>query len=524
MTLRGIATVLLLVAATTLAGTPASAGRSAPGLATAGARAGSTVVATDAGLVRGSVDGEVRRFQNIPFARPPVGELRWRPPRPAKPWTGVRDATTPAPQCAQLAPVYGGATSFGEDCLYLNVTTPANARRLPVMVWLHGGGNVTGRASVYDGATLAADGDVVVVTVNYRLGVFGWLAHPGFESSGQQAGNYGLLDQQAALRWVARNAHAFGGDPGNVTLFGESAGSEDTCANLVSPAARGLFHRAIPQSYACGWPMRDEQTAEHQAARVAETVGCADAACLRGLDAETLLDAFASTGAAAGPVAGNALLPRQPAEAIESGRFNRMPVMHGNTIDEMRLFVSIGFPTEITAAQYEGVIRANFGQAADAVLARYPVTAYPTPRIALSTVQSDFGSPLSTCSHLEAYERLDDAGVPVYAYQFADRAAPPLLDVPDFDEGAEHASELTYLWPGLLGALSPDQQRLSEVMVAYWTSFAHRGRPQAPQAPRWPEFDRAAQTLSLDTGHDGVAPKDVSVASGCEFWAGLTVR
>jgi para-nitrobenzyl esterase len=506
MTRRGIATVLLLVAATVLVGQPASAARP------------SLVVATDAGLVRGAADGEVRRFQGIPFARPPVGELRWRAPKPVRPWSGVRDATEPGGQCAQLAPAYGGTTSYGEDCLYLNVTTPARAKRLPVMVWLHGGANVTGRAAVYDGAKLATDGDVVVVTTNYRLGVFGWLAHPDLARAGEQAGNYGLLDQQAALRWVARNARAFGGDPGNVTLFGESAGAEDTCANLVSPAARGLFHKAIPQSYACGWPARDERTAAQEAVRVAERVGCADAACLRGVDSKTLVDEFAAADVAAGPVAGNALLPRQPADAIESGRFNRMPVMHGNTLDEMRLFVSLGFPAEIPAAQYEGIVRATYGPAADAVLARYPVTAYPSPRIALSTLQTDFGTPLSTCAHLDAYQRLDDAGVPVYAYQFADRTAPPLLDVPDFDEGAEHASELTFLWPGLLGALTPDQQRLSDTMVGYWTSFAHKGRPLARHAPRWPEFDRAEETLSLDLGRDGIHQKDISRAGNCAFW------
>lgn len=512
MAFRGIAMVLLLTAATVLVGAPASAGRS------------SLVVATDAGLVRGEADGEVRRFEGIPFARPPVDELRWQAPEPVAPWSGVRDATEPGGQCAQLAPAYGGTPTYGEDCLYLNVTTPAHAKRLPVMVWVHGGSNVTGRGSVYDGAKLAADGDVVVVTVNYRLGVFGWLAHPDFEGAGEQAGNYGLLDQQAALRWVQRNARAFGGDPGNVTLFGESAGAENTCANLVSPAARGLFHKAIPQSYACGWPVREEQTAEQEAVRVAEAVGCADAACLRGVDAKTLLEGFASAGVAAGPVAGNALLPRQPADAIESGRFNRMPVMHGNTLDEMRLFVSLRYPTEITAAQYEDIIRAGYGPAADAVLARYPAAAYPSPRIALSTVQTDSGTPLSTCAHLDAYERLDDAGVPVYAYQFADRTAPPLVDAPGFDEGAEHAAELTFLWPGLLGALTPEQERLSDTMVRYWTSFAHKGKPKAKHAPRWPEFDHADETLSLDLGRDGVRTTDVGVASNCAFWEQLTVR
>lgn len=501
MTLRGLLTVLVLLAATVAAAPPASASP--------------LVVATDAGLVRGAADGQVRRFQAIPFAAPPVGELRWRAPRPVRPWPGVRDATTPAGQCAQIAPVYGGETSYDEDCLYLNVTAPTRAHRLPVMVWLHGGSNLTGRASVYDGAKLATDGDVVVVTVNYRLGVFGWLAHPDFE----QSGNYGLLDQQAALRWVRRNATAFGGDPGNVTLFGESAGAENTCANLVSPAARGLFHRAIPQSYACGWPVRDQHAAREQALRVTETAGCADSACLRALGAKPLLEAFAGAGVAAGPVAGNPLVPRQPAAAIESGHLNRMPVMHGNTLDEMRLFVSLRYPQEITAAQYEAVVRATHGPNAEAVLARYP--AGPTPRTTLATTQSDHGNPLSTCAHVDAYQRLDAAGVPVYAYQFADRTAPPLVDVPGFDEGAEHASELTFLWPDLLGPLTPQQQHLSDAMVDYWTTFAHHGTPRSADAPHWPEFDSPDNTLSLNLGEHGVTPKNVATTSNCTFWQTL---
>lgn len=224
----------------------------------------SAVVRTDRGLVRGQPQPGYRLFQGIPYAAPPTGSLRWRPPQPVRPWQGTYDATSPRSQCAQLAPPYGGDTTYGEDCLYLNVTTPDRAHRrhgLPVMVWVHGGGNTTGSGSVYNAAKLAVDGDVVVVTVNYRLGPLGWLAHPGLENGADrryQAGNYGLLDQQAALRWVQRNARAFGGDPRNVTLFGESAGAADSCANLASPSAAGLFHKVIPESFSCATPVRTE--------------------------------------------------------------------------------------------------------------------------------------------------------------------------------------------------------------------------------------------------------------------------
>jgi para-nitrobenzyl esterase len=492
------------------------------------------VVRTDLGPVRGQVQGDHRLFQGIPYAAPPTGDLRWRPPQPARPWHGTYDATFPRGQCAQLAPPYGGETTYGEDCLYLNVTTPARAHgrhKLPVMVWVHGGSNTTGSGSAYDATKLAVDGDVVVVTVNYRLGPLGWLAHPALETGSDrryQAGNYGLLDQQAALRWVRRNAAAFGGDPRNVTLFGESAGAADSCANLVSPSAAGLFHKVISQSFSCATPVRTEASAEADGEALAKAVGCdegspaANAACLRAVPAKTLLETFDAEGMSAGPVAGgDRVLPLQPVQAIEQGRFNRVPVMHGNTLDEMRLFVSLYYPNPITAAQYEGIVRATYGAAADAVLARYPAGDYPDPRIALSTIQTDAGGALSSCLHQDAFQLLERAGVPVYAYQFADRTAPPLIDVPGFDEGAEHATELTFLFPGLLGDLNPEQTRLSDAMVGYWTSFAHNGRPRAHRAPHWPRFRSSDDVLSLAPGPGGIHRTDTSERSMCSFWNSL---
>ncbi|MFB4308910.1 carboxylesterase/lipase family protein [Actinomadura sp. GTD37] len=492
------------------------------------------VVRTDLGLVRGQAQPDHRLFQGVPYAAPPTGDLRWRPPQPARPWQGTYDATLPRSQCAQLAPPYGGETTYGEDCLYLNVTTPARAdrrHRLPVMVWVHGGSNTTGSGSAYNAAKLAADGDVVVVTVNYRLGPLGWLAHPGLETGADrryQAGNYGLLDQQAALRWVRRNAGAFGGDPGNVTLFGESAGAADSCANLVSPSAAGLFHKVIPQSFSCATPVRTETSAEGDAATLAKAVGCdkespaATVACLRAVPAKTLLETFDAKGMSAGPVAGgDRVLPLQPVQAIEKGRFNRVPVMHGNTLDEMRLFVSLIYPRPITAAQYESIVRATYGADADAVLARYPAADYPDPRIALATIQTDAGGALSSCLHQDAFRLLKRAGVPVYAYQFADRTAPPLVDVPGFDEGAEHATELTFLFPGLIGDLNPEQARLSDTMVGYWTSFAHNGRPEARHAPHWPLLRSPDDVLSLAPGANGIHRTDTTKTSNCAFWNGL---
>jgi para-nitrobenzyl esterase len=504
------AAILLL---TTLPASPAAAD---PGSA--------ALVRTDKGVVRGEVLQDHRAFRGIPFAEPPVGELRWKAPRPAEPWPGIRDATVPGSQCAQLGTVYGGQTTYVEDCLYLNVTTPLRGRRLPVMVWVHGGNNVSGAGAAYNAAKLAVKGDVVVVTVNYRLSVFGWLAHPALEAGERyQAGNYGLLDQQAALRWVRRNIAAFGGDPGNVTLFGESAGSADTCANLASPTAAGLFHKAIAQSYSCGYPTRTERAAETSATAFAQSVGCAaDAtACLRALPVKTLLEAYQEQNPY--PVAGgDHVLPVQPRAAIASGRFNRVPVVHGNTLDEMRLFVSLIYPQPITVEQYEAIVRESYGAAADQVLARYPATNYPDPRIALATMQTDFGTPLSTCGHLDALELFARAGVPAYAYQFADRTAPPLVDVPGFEEGAEHAAELPYLFPGLFGGpLNAEQARLSDAMVAYWTSFARDGRPKAAQAPHWPRFRSSGDVLNLAPGPGGIRPVDTAQRSDCAFWESL---
>jgi para-nitrobenzyl esterase len=524
-------TALPVLALSLLAGAahvPAQAGTRPPDPA---------VVRTDKGLVRGTVNDDHRLFQGIPYAKPPTGESRWRPPQPAAPWKGVYDATQPRSQCAQPAASYGGEATYVEDCLYLNVTAPTatprkGKRGLPVMVWVHGGSNITGNGANYDASKLAVDGDVVVVTINYRLGVLGWLAHTGLESGADrryQAGNYGLLDQQAALRWVRHNITAWGGDPRNVTLFGESAGAADTCANLASPTAAGLFHKAIPQSYGCASPARSESGAESDGTELAAAVGCGDqgspaetARCLRAVPSRTLLEAFQAADMNAGPVAGgDHVLPMQPRQALERGRFHRVPVMHGNTLDEMRLYVALSYPQPITAAQYEEIVRTTYGTNADRVLALYPAANYPEPRIALAAIQTDFGGPLSTCGHLDALRLFARAGVPTYGYQFADRDAPPLIDVPGFDEGAEHATELTYLFPGLLGELTEPQQRLSDAMVAYWTSFARTGKPATAQAPGWPRFRTSADVLTLAPGPRGIHPTDTAKQSNCAFWNSL---
>jgi para-nitrobenzyl esterase len=508
----------------------AAAALTATGLSAAAAAppdAHDPVVVTDKGAVRGVAHDGFRTFKGIPYAAPPVDRLRWRAPAPAASWSGVRDASEPGSQCAQLAPAYGGESTFEEDCLFLNVFAPNRPvkRKLPVMVWFHGGGNTTGASTGYDGSKLAVEGDVVVVTVNYRLGAIGWLAHAGLDGA-YESGNYGLLDQQAALRWVQRNIAAFGGNRRNVTVFGESAGSIDTCAQIASPAAAGLFHKAIPQSGSCAAGARSDAGAEAEGRRLAAAVGCGDAAdvadCLRATPAKDLVEAFGAAGLSAGPVVGDPrVLPRTYPDAIDSGHFNRMPVMHGSTLDEMRLYVGLEYPRPITDEQYEQIVRSTYGPAADAVLELYPASAFDEARHALAAIRTDSAGGLSTCAHQDAFAKLEAAGVPVFAYQFADRGAPPLIDMPGYDEGAEHATELTYLFPGLLGELDGPQQELSDKMVAYWTSFAHHGRPVAPRAPRWPAFRDSADVLQLAPGKSGIRTVDTAEASHCAFWASV---
>lgn len=486
------------------------------------------VVRTDDGALRGTSHPGYRAFEGIPYAAPPVGDLRFRAPRPATPWRGVRDATAPGQQCAQLSNGTGNPTTFDEDCLFLNVTTPAgrSARRggLPVMVWIHGGSFLTGTGGSYDASKLAVDGDVVVVTVSYRLGALGFLAHPDLSAEDRRrgSGNAGILDQQAALRWVRQNARTFGGNPRNVTVFGESAGSASVCAHVASPGARGLFRRAIAQSYSCASDLTPRATAETSGEEVSQAVGCADAAdvpaCLREVDAETLLRAWPGGG----PVVGGGVLPRQPGTALADGSAHRVDLVHGNTLDENRLFIPLQYGTSLTAAQYAGVVGAIFGPAAPAVLQRYPVDAYPSPIIALSTVFSDYGSPLSTCTHVDAYELATARrGARVYAYQFQDRTADPLIPLLGGQDGASHATELPYLFPGLFGdGLTPEQEELSDAMVAYWTSFAATGRPHGRGLPRWPAYEGPGDVLALDLeSSGGIGTEDVAAASRCDFWS-----
>jgi para-nitrobenzyl esterase len=538
-------------------GVAAGLGLVAAGLgATAGpvqaARAGATriiagrdpaVVRIDAGPVRGTVTDDHRSFKGIPYAAPPVGGLRWAPPQPAAPWTTVRNATRPGADCPQTAGLLGDAPSDNEDCLYLNVTTPPNSdgRRLPVMFWIHGGGFFSGSGRLYGPERMAATENVVVVTLNYRLGVFGFLAHPSLDGPGDRlSGDFGLQDQQAALRWVHRNAAAFGGDPRNVTLFGESAGGVSTCSHLASPASAGLFERAIIQSGPCAlttqWPYLDgnwvdrpRATAESQGMTVAAKLGCADpasaAACLRAKPVSALLDA-SDGGQGFGPAIGGGVLPVSPATALATGRFNRVPVIQGTTRDEHRMFVAaveLLSGHQVTDAEYPTELAGFFGrEKAARVLARYPLRAYGSASLALSAVWTDY---TWGCTALGT-DRLLSRYVPTYAYEFDDQNAPwaAATPAPSFPTGAFHSGEVQYLFDDeqFPGPRTDAQRRLSDQLIRYWARFARTGSPNGGGTPDWARFDGGAgRVQALAPGSGGIRPVDLGREHQCGFWQSL---
>lgn len=493
------------------------------------------VVRTDAGLVRGVVSAGYRSFQGIPYAAPPVGSLRWAMPEAPAPWAGVRDATKPGNACPQ-APFFGTKASNTEDCLYLNVTTPrrTGGRHLPVLVWIHGGGYSSGAGADFDAAKMATRGGVVVVTINYRFSVFGMLAHPALNgASGQQlSGNFWFADQQAALRWVHRNAAAFGGNAGNVTVAGESAGALSVCAHLTAPGSAGLFQRAIVQSAPCtlttqwpnaaagSWLPRDRATAESYGEAVAAKLGCRDmataAACLRAVPESTLL-AATNGGFRYGPVVGGGLLPISPAQALATGRFRRVPVMEGFSRDEYRFFTAAvelwtGHP--LTPADYAPQLATTFDPTTTAaVLAHYPLRDYSSTSVALSTIWTSY---TWACPALETARLLSER-VPTYTYEFADENAPwiPGVPAPSFPTGAYHSSEEQYLFP------AGSEGGLSDQMVGYWTKFAHTGDPNGHGTPAWMPFDTTFQWVQqLAPGPGGIRPiDDVGREHQCDFWS-----
>jgi para-nitrobenzyl esterase len=508
----------------------AAVAAASPSIATADTH---PVIRTEGGLVRGFEAERVDKFLGLPYAAPPIGARRWAPPARAEGWTGVRDATRYSSRCAQLASG-NGARSEREDCLFLNVYRPAeigSKARLPVLFWIHGGGLRVGAGDQHDGTLLARTNDIVVVSINYRLGVFGFLGHPALSAEG--SGNYGLLDQQAALRWVRRNIGEFGGDRDRVTIAGESAGAFSVCANLVSPKARGLFARAIMQSGGC--PSRPLAETEAAGAAVAEQVGCADpaaaAACLRSKPASALLDAGEAFMARL--TSGDDALPVAPGDAVAAGHFPRVPMITGVNRDEGRYFAQQQGWATLTEQQYGELVGAFFGGAAPAVLAEYPYAAFPAPyaggyAIGAVITDSPLNEGLGGCPAQDLAATL--AGhTRTWFYEFADREAPGLIDdPPGFDWGAAHTLELGYMWPSfhygtpLYPRLTPRQLRLSDEMVRYWGAFVRSGMPAVPRQPPWPSH-RTGDLLSLRPGGETtrISAGEYGAEHNCRFWDAL---
>src|SRR6266566_6789862 len=520
----GAAATAVLIAAAACTSATATPGASK----SAGASAAKVpVVTTVGGAVRGQAVAAGDEFLGIPYAAPPVGALRWQPPRPAAPWPGIREATSYAPHCPQPSGAFGRA-STSEDCLYLNVFTPAHnkTQNLPVMVWVHGGSLRTGESNDYNPAGLVRDG-VVVVTINYRLGALGFLADAALASRpGAPSGNYGLMDQQAALRWVQHNIRGFGGDPGDVTLFGESAGGLSTLAQLVSPGARGLFQRAIVESGTYQLTQQSLAAAEAAGQAFAAKAGCAStasakntAACLRGLPVSTILANQNPVGYT--PDVDGAVLTQSIKTALARGQFNRVPVVIGTNHDEYRLFVAVYqfLGQRVTAANYQSMIASTLGVSAaiaGKIAAQYPLSRYPSPPIALGAVDTDA---IFACHALTAEESLARY-VPTYAYEFNDENAPELFLPPvGFPYGAAHASELPYLFSQTTASrpipFTKAQQQLAAAMKQDWTNLAKTGIP----ATGWPRFTGTSQQMLSLVPPQPQPETNFSAEHHCAFWA-----
>ncbi len=481
-------------------------------------------VSTVGGQLRGKDAGGTDQYLGIPYAAPPVGPLRWRAPQPPARWSGVRAATQFGPHCPQSAGVFGKA-STSEDCLYLNVFAPAGHRPsgLPVMVWIHGGAYVSGESDDYDPSALVADG-VIVVTINYRLGALGFLAHPALaDHPGGPAGDYGLMDQQAALRWVRANIGSFGGDPRNVTIFGESAGGQSVLLQLASPGARGLFAKAIAESG--GYALKPVPLASAEAAgrAFAAKAGCASqtAQCLRGLPVSTILADQNQAGASADL---DGLVVTQPLKtAFSSGDFSHVPVIDGSNHDEWRLFVALATfeGHHVTASDYESMIVSTLHvtpRLAAIIASQYPLSGFKSPALALSTLGTDG---IFSCPTL-ALDQAMSKYVPTYAYEFNDENAPNNYPSPGFPYGAAHASELQYLFTlptSVPGGLSAGQQRLAAAMRQEWTSFARSGAPSAAGAASWPRFTAGGQEMLSLIPPEPKPETDFSAEHHCAFWA-----
>ena len=468
------------------------------------------VVGAPAGKVQGEAAGDVRIFRGIPFAQPPVGALRWKPPLSAAKWKGVRDATRFGPACVQPKPRAASIYSWdlpaiSEDCLTLNIWTPAEAKNAPVFVWIHGGALSGGSGSepLYDGTKFAERG-IVYVSINYRLGVLGFLAHPALSAESRRniSGNYGLLDQIAALEWVKANIASFGGDPSNVTIAGESAGGLSVMYLMATRQADGLFAKAVLQSaYMINAPELRAAThggfsSEAVGVWLAEKLGAKDLAALRSMDAIAMAEAAAPTGYFPFFTIDGRILPRQVVEVFDRGEQAKVPMLVGYNSGEIRSLRVLAPPVPADAAAYETQIRERYADLADAFLKLYPSSDLEESVLAAAR-DGLYGW---TAQRLAAKQTA--AGAPVYLYYF-DHGYPAAEDM---KLHAFHASELPYMfgtahrtpprWPRPPDTV--EEKRLSDAMIDYWASFARSGVPRAQGQPEWPAYGAERHYMKFD--------------------------
>jgi para-nitrobenzyl esterase len=451
------------------------------------------------GSVEGVVTKGIASFKAIPFAAPPVGDNRWRAPQPVIPWSGVKTASSMASACMQdtsMAVSFGAPATASEDCLYLNLWTPAKTPRdrLPVMVWIYGGGFLGGATNwpLYDGTHLAEKG-VVIVTVAYRVGAFGFLAHPDLSrESGRGSGNYGLEDQIAALRWVRENIGKFGGDSHRVTIFGESAGGISVSMLAASPQAKGLFQRAISESGGSFAPPRtgtqDGQgvaalkLAEENGRALLASLGAKDIKAARQLPADKILAVVRAERSRFWPNLDGYVIVGDQYLLYQAGRFNDTPVLVGTNSDEGAIFT----PAKVTPADYERQVRASYGEKAELILAANPHATDAEARTAAKNVFRDSVFAWSTWRWVSLQSRHKGSGK-AYLYYFDHRT-------PSAPEGSSHGSEIAFVFRNLGNAPTTPteaEQPLSELMSSYWVNFARNGDPNGPGLPPWPAFSDA---------------------------------
>ena len=505
-----------------------------------GSTGSALIVRTDKGAVRGAVADGVENFLDIPYAAPPVGALRWRPPQPVSAWRGVRPAMHYGRFCTQPQNFDSpSGPALDEDCLYLNVQRPTGSRsgeRLPVYVYIHGGGYVTGSGMKDTQEKIVRSSGVVGVSFNYRLGALGFLALPALAGTDGETGDFGLLDQQAALRWVRRNIAAFGGDSDKVTIGGESAGGWSVCTHLVAPGSRGLFSKAVIESGSC--ISHSLAQAETAGRAFAARMGCPDdahvAECLR---AKSVTEILSGQDHLYVPTNGTPFLPVDTRDAILVGHFVHVPVLIGSTRDEARSFTkkAIGW----SRSEYEQCVHMTFGSTADAVLKLYPYPADNSDPAAVAYQVAAIGTDNGTVGATDVEHGIGGCGdlaitealarnVPVYAYEFSSRTGPGWFSTPGYHWGAGHAAELTYLYPRhddgrTYSSFNAAERRLSDEMTRYWGAFVTSAAPDVSGQKSWPPYKPTRTFLSLDV--DGkTAPLSTATFARqhhCGFWDGL---